>query len=58
MLPAPPTGVLGTMVAGVLTYIPWNLFNFPAGIAPVSTWSEQDDREMEQSYPRDDMVTR
>ena len=58
MLPAPPTGELGTMVAGVLTYIPWNLFNFPAGIAPVTEWSAEDDERMEAEYPRDDMITR
>ena len=37
MLPAPPTGVLGTMVAGILPYIPWNVMNFPAGIGPGNT---------------------
>jgi len=33
-LPAPPTGQLGTMMAGGLPYIPWNVMNFPAGIVP------------------------
>ena len=53
-LPAPPTGVLGTMMAGVLPYIPWNVMNFPAGIVPVSTWGPADDKEME-TFPRDDI---
>ena len=58
MLPAPPTGVLGTMVAGILPYIPWNVMNFPAGIGPVTSWGEEDDRRMEADYPRDDLATR
>ena len=53
-LPAPPTGQLGTMMAGVLPYIPWNVMNFPAGIVPVSTWGPADEKEME-NFPRDDL---
>ena len=45
-------------MAGILPYIPWNLMNFPAGIAPVTTWTKEDQQEMEASYPRDDLVTR
>ena len=54
-LPAPPTGKLGTMVAGTLPYIPWNTMNFPAGIVPVSSWGPADEEEME-SYPQDDIL--
>merc|ERR1712098_838315 len=49
MLPAPPTGVLGTFVAPVLNYTPWNVMNFPAGIAPVTTWTDQDSSGMSES---------
>ena len=45
-------------MAGILPYIPWNLMNFPAGIAPVTTWTKEDQQEMEAAYPRDDLVTR
>ena len=57
MLPAPPTGVLGTMVAGILPYIPWNIMNFPAGIAPVTKWSHKDDEDM-KNYVKDDVLTK
>jgi len=55
LLPAPPTGVLGTFVAGVSPYIPWNVMNFPAGIAPVTKWSAADDSAM-ADYPSDDLA--
>ena len=54
-LPAPPTGRLGTMLGGILPYIPWNTINFPAGIVPVSTWGPEDEKEME-NYPQDDIL--
>ena len=54
-LPAPPTGRLGTMLGGVLPYIPWNTLNFPAGILTVSTWGPGDEKEMEK-YPQDDLL--
>ena len=54
-LPAPQTGRLGTMMAGISPYIAWNVMNFPAGIATVSTWSSADTVEME-NYPRDDIL--
>ena len=54
-VPAPPAGKLGTMMAGILPYIPWNVMNFPAGIAPVSTWGQADHQEME-NFPRDDIL--
>jgi hypothetical protein len=41
MMPAPPTGVMGTFVAGISPYIPWNVLNFPAGIAPITTYSQE-----------------
>jgi len=55
LLPAPPTGVLGTFVAAVSPYISWNVMNFPAGIAPVTKWSQDDDDKM-ADYPTDDLA--
>jgi len=55
LLPAPPTGVLGTFVAPVITYIPWSLMNFPAGIAPVTRWNEEDNDKM-SVFPTDDIA--
>jgi len=57
MLPAPPTGKLGEMVAGIISYIPWNVLNFAAGIAPITKWTNEDTKQME-NYPRDDMFAR
>ena len=57
LFPAPPTGVMGMMVAGVSPYIPWNVMNFPAGIAPVTTWQEEDDLRM-KDYPQDTIIHR
>jgi len=57
MLPAPPTGVLGTLVVAVIPYIAWNLMNFPAGIAPVTKWSKEDETSLE-SYPTNDLAYR
>lgn len=57
MLPAPPTGVMGLFVAGIIPYIPWNLFNFPAGIAPITHYNEQDLKDM-GSFPMDDLAYR
>lgn len=54
-LPAPPTGVLGTFVPPIAPYIPWNVMNFPAGIAPITTWNEQDTMSL-SSYPTDDLA--
>lgn len=55
LLPAPPTGVLGTFVAAVSPYIAWNVMNFPAGIAPITKWSQADDDNMAK-YPTDDLA--
>ena len=51
LLPAPPTGVMGDlMIPGIMPYIPWNLFNFPAGMASVTRWSQADADNM-RDYP-------
>lgn len=55
MLPAPPTGVLGTFPTAGITYIPWNVMNFPAGIAPITKWNSADDVSM-STYPSDDQA--
>ena len=58
LLPAPPTGVMGDlMIPGIIPYIPWNLFNFPAGIAPVTRWSQADADNM-RHYPTSDLFER
>ena len=51
------TGKLGEMVAGIISYIPWNVLNFAAGIAPITKWNNEDTKQME-NYPRDDMFAR
>ena len=51
------TGKLGEMVAGIISYIPWNVLNFAAGIAPITKWTNEDTKQME-NYPRDDMFAR
>ena len=55
LLPAPPCGVLGTFFPAVLPYIPWNTMNFPAGIVPITTWSQEDTAAM-ATYPTDDLA--
>ena len=55
LLPAPPCGVLGTFFPAVLPYVPWNTMNFPAGIAPITKWSEEDTAAM-VNYPTDDLA--
>ena len=57
LFPAPPTGVMGMMVAGIAPYISWNVMNFPAGIAPVTKWSPEDDEGM-RNYPQHDLIHR
>jgi len=57
LLPAPPCGVLGTFFPAVIPYVPWNLLNFPAGIAPITKWSKEDAEAM-ANYPKDDIAYR
>lgn len=47
----------GAMIAAILTYVPWNTMNFPAGIAPITKWNKDDDDGMNE-YPRDDLITK
>ena len=44
-------------MAGIISYIPWNVLNFAAGIAPITKWTSVDTKEME-NYPRDDMFAK
>ena len=37
--------------------MPWNLLNFPAGIAPITKWSKEDAEAM-ANYPKDDIAYR
>ena len=55
LFPAPPTGLLGTLVVGITPYIPWNVMNCPAGIGPVTCWTAEDEAQMEH-YPRDNLA--
>merc|ERR1712106_367983 len=50
LFPAPPTSVLGDFVACISPYVPWNVMDCPAGIAPVTTWTAEDQKEM-KTYP-------
>ena len=46
LLPAPPTGVLGDLNAVISPYVAWNAMKCPAGVAPITVWSIQDDTDM------------
>ena len=50
LMPAPPTEVMGSFQPAILPYIPWNVMNFPAGVAPVTEWSQEDEDKMDD-YP-------
>ena len=52
LTPAPPTGVLGGFGAAVSPYVAWNVMKFPAGIAPITKWSAEDEAAM-VDYPTD-----
>ena len=39
-----------------MAWIAWNLFDFPAGILPVSKVTDKDEQKLESSFPTNDMV--
>ena len=39
-----------------MAWIAWNLFDFPAGILPVSKVTGEDEQTLESSFPTNDMV--
>ena len=39
-----------------MAWIAWNLFDFPAGILPVSKVTGEDEQTLESSFPNNDMV--
>jgi len=55
MMPAPPTGEMGLFVPVILPYIAWNVLNFPAGIAPVTSHTSQDMEALDE-LPNNDLV--
>jgi len=57
-LPAVPLEVAGTFMPLVLPYLPWNMLNMPAGIAPVSRYSDEDTKAIEAVYPTNDLAYR
>ena len=51
LMPAPQQGFLGKFPREInAAYTPWNLFNFPAGVVPVTNVSEQDELEMTTEF--------
>jgi len=51
IVPALPQFVAGTFVPILFPYLPWNVLNMPAGIAPITRYSTNDVASM-SSYPR------
>merc|ERR1712150_207938 len=40
------------------SWVVWNLFDFPAGILPITKVNEEDENALNTSYPRNDVVYR
>ena len=38
------------------SWVVWNLFDFPAGILPITKVNEEDENALNTSYPRNDVV--
>ena len=39
------------------SWVVWNLFDFPAGILPVTKVNEEDENALRTTYPTDDLVS-
>ena len=39
------------------SWVVWNLFDFPAGILPVTKVNEEDEIALRTTYPTDDLVS-
>ena len=39
------------------SWVVWNLFDFPAGILPVTEVNEEDENALRTTYPTDDLVS-
>ena len=50
-------GVIGEIVSATRPYHPFNLLNLPAGIVPTTTVTQQDDLNMLNSMPNNDLVS-
>ena len=37
-------------------WIPWNIFDFPAGILPITKVTEKDEENLNSTFPTNDMV--
>ncbi|XP_023329239.1 fatty acid amide hydrolase 1 isoform X1 [Eurytemora carolleeae] len=57
MFPALPSYEAGQFMPVILPYIPWNLLNMPAGVAPVTKYTQADSEAMRE-YPSTDFVYR
>ena len=49
-------GTHGEVPVGIFPYLPWNLLDMLAGIAPVSQVTKEDDEKMKKEYPTSNMV--
>ena len=59
LIPAPRQGFLAKFPREInATYTPWNLFNFPAGVVPVTKVTEQDEQEMVSKFTSNGRVSR
>ena len=59
LMPAPQQGFLGKFPREInAAYTPWNLFNFPAGVVPVTKVNEQDELEMTSTFMSKGRVSR
>ena len=38
------------------TWLAWNLFDFPAGILPITNVTEEDDKNLNTIFPTNDLV--
>eukprot|EP00094_Tigriopus_californicus_P005009 TCALIF_04823-PA protein Name:"Similar to faah-1 Fatty acid amide hydrolase 1 (Caenorhabditis elegans)" AED:0.06 eAED:0.06 QI:0/0.83/0.69/0.92/0.83/0.84/13/66/586 len=54
IMPAPPKGTQGEFPFGIYAYIPWNLFNFCAGIVPMGEVSKTD-QSLVRELPNTDL---
>ena len=54
LFPAPDKECIGEMPSAVRIYTPWNVLNMPAGIAPITKVTENDEKNM-KSMPANDM---
>jgi len=54
-VPAPKLGVTGQYPNIITPYLAWNMFNMPAGIAPITRYADEDTKAMVK-FPKNDLV--